>query len=395
MGLNDNSTRLTFGKMSGEQTPEMLRLSLQDLVLRVKICNLGGIEQTLSEALDPPSSKNIKRAIDSLVDVKALTATEDLTPLGRQLARLPLDVFLGKLILLGAIFGCLDAMLAIAAILSSKSPFLVPTGTISQADVARQAFRKGNSDLLTVYNAYCAWRRVCGGSTAMSEQQFCQRNFMSQQTLSNIEDTKSQLTASLADAGFITLNEAEKASLNKVRYWSRKRNFVELPDRYSSNNDNDLILNSVVAWSFYPKLLRREGKGWKIIANNQTVSLHPTSVNKGVERPPQWLSFYHIMQSSNKYYNAHETSPVESFAIALVCGEADFKMYSGVIVVDGNRIRFALDEWKTLLALKTLRLQIRQIMTQAFRSPGRRLSAQQQAWLDVWQKIFSDSKARP
>lgn len=379
--------------MPGEQTPEMLRLSLQDLVLRVKICKLGGIEQTLSESLDPPSSKNIRRAIDSLVDVKALTAAEDLTPLGRQLARLPLDVFLGKMILLGAIFGCLDAMLTIAAILSSKSPFSVPMGTISQADVARQAFRKGESDLLTVYNAYCAWRRVCGGSTAMSEQQFCQRNFMSQQTLTNIEDTKAQLTTSLADAGFIKLNEAEKASLNKVRSWSRKRSFVELPDRYDSNNDNDLILNSVIAWGFYPKVLRREGKGWKNVANNQTVSLHPTSVNKGVERPPPWLSFYHIMQSSSKFYNAHETSPVESFAIALVCGEAEFKMYSGVLVVDGNRIRFALDEWKTFLALKALRVQIRQIMTQAFRSPGCALSAQQQAWLDVWQKIFSDSKA--
>ena len=368
--------------MPGEQTPEMLRLSLQDLVLRVKICKLGGIEQTLSEALDPPSSKNIRRAIDSLIDVKALTAAEDLTPLGRQLARLPLDVFLGKLILLGAIFGCLDAMLTIAAILSSKSPFSVPVGSVSQADAARQAFRKGDSDLLTVYNAYCAWRRVCSGLTAMSEQQFCQKNFMSQQTLSNIEDTKSQLTVSLVDAGFVTLNEAEKASLDRVRYWSRKRSFVEVPDRYS------------IAWSFYPKLLRREGKGWKNVANNQMVSLHPTSVNKGVERPPQWLSFYHIMQSSNKFYNAHETSPVESFAIALVCGEAEFKMYSGVIVLDGNRIRFALDEWKTFLALRALRVQIRQIMTQAFRSPGRGLSAQQQGWLDVWQKIFSDSKVR-
>ena len=377
--------------MPGEQAPEMLRLSLQDLVLRVKICKLGGIEQTLTEALDPPSSKNIRRAIDSLVDVKALTAAEDLTPLGRQLARLPLDVFLGKLILLGAIFECLDAMLTIAAILSSKSPFSVPTGTISQADVARQAFRKGDSDLLTVYNAYCAWRRVCRGLTAMSEQQFCQRNFLSQQTLSSIEDTKSQLTASLADAGFITLNKSEKASLNQIRHWSRQRSFVELPNRYNSNSNNELILNSVIAWSFYPKLLRREGKGWKNVANNQVVSLHPTSVNKGIERPPQWLSFYHIMQSSNRFYNAHETSPVESFAVALICGEAEFKMYSGVIVLDGNRIRFALDEWKAFLAIKTLRVQIRQIMTQAFRSPGRGLSVQQQAWLDVWQKIFSDA----
>ena len=123
--------------------PEMLRLSLQDLVLRIKICKLGGIEQTLSEALDPPSTKNIRRAIDSLVDVKALTATEDLTPLGRQLAKLPLDVFLGKLILLGSVFRTLDATLTIAAILSSKSPFSAPMGARSQADAARLAYKRG------------------------------------------------------------------------------------------------------------------------------------------------------------------------------------------------------------------------------------------------------------
>ena len=132
--------------MAEEQTPEMLRLSLQDLVLRVKICKLDDIEQTLSEALDPPSSKNIGRAIDSLIDVKALTTAEDLTPLGRQLARFPLDVFLGKLILLGSIFQALDAALTIGAILSSKSPFSTPMGARSQADVSRLAYKKGYYD---------------------------------------------------------------------------------------------------------------------------------------------------------------------------------------------------------------------------------------------------------
>lgn len=121
----------------------MLRLSLQDLVLRVKICQLGAITETLSEALDPPSPKNVQRAIDSLIDVKALTNREELTPLGRQLAKLPLDVFLGKLLLLGAIFQCLDEALSIAAILSSKSPFSAPMELRSQADVARLAFRRG------------------------------------------------------------------------------------------------------------------------------------------------------------------------------------------------------------------------------------------------------------
>jgi ATP-dependent RNA helicase DHX29 len=121
----------------------MLRLSLQDLILRVKICNLGGIEQTLAEALDPPSAKNTRRAIEALKEVKALTANEDLTHLGRQLARLPLDVFLGKLILNGAVFKCLDATLSIAAILSCKSPFVATVGAGARNEVARRAFSQG------------------------------------------------------------------------------------------------------------------------------------------------------------------------------------------------------------------------------------------------------------
>ena len=374
--------------MLEEQTPEMLRLSLQDLVLRVKICRLGNIEQTLSEALDPPSSKNIRRAIDSLIDVKALTSSEDLTPLGRRLAGLPLDVFLGKMVLLGAIFGCLDAMLTIAAILSSKSPFSASIGAKSQMDVVRLAFKKGDSDLLTVYNAYCAWRRVCGAN-GMSEYQFCQKNFLSQQTLSSIEELKAQLTTSIMEAGFIRLDDSETAILRQIQAHSRKRFFVQLPARYNKNNDNEMTLNSVIAWSFYPKLLRREGNGWRNTANNQAVSLHPTSVNKGRDCTSQWLSFYHIMQSSNKFYNAHETTSVEDIAIALVCGEADFKMYSGVMVIDGNRVRFSFDDWKTMSAIKALRSQIRQAMAQSFRYPERAVTQQQQAWLDIGEKIFS------
>ena len=373
--------------LAEEQTPEMLRLSLQDLVLRVKICKLGGIEQTLSAALDPPSTKNIRRAIDSLVDVKALTNREELTPLGRQLARLPLDVFLGKLVLIGTIFGCLDAALTIAAILSSKSPFSAPMGSRSQAYAARLAFKKGDSDLLTIYNAYLAWRRICT-SNAMPEYQFCRKNFLNPQTLSNIEDLKAQLAASLADAGFLKLSNSEQGLLGKVGHYSRRRNFVGIPDRYNSNN-YDLMQNTVIAYSFYPQLLKREGKGWRNIANNQSVSLHPTSVNKGMVKASKWLSFYHVMQSSSKAYHAHETSPVEDFAVALICGEAEFKMYAGVIVIDGNRIRFSVDDWKTLIVIKILRTQIRHIIDQSFHYPGRNLSQDQLSWLDIWQKIVS------
>lgn len=108
---------------------------------------MGDIEGTLAEALDPPSAKNIRRAIEALKEVKALTEGEALTPLGRQLARLPLDVFLGKLILYGTMFKCTDAAVSIAAILSCKSPFVTSVGAGPQKDLARRAFSRGKHPL--------------------------------------------------------------------------------------------------------------------------------------------------------------------------------------------------------------------------------------------------------
>ncbi|KAF4342708.1 DNA RNA helicase (DEAD H box family II) [Fusarium beomiforme] len=377
--------------MSDQQTPEMLRLSLQDLAIRVKICKIGGIEETLGDALDPPSAKNIRRAVDALVDVRALTQSEELTPLGHQLARLPLDVFLGKLILYGVIFKCLDMAITVAAILSSKSPFSAPFGQRTQADNSRMAFRRGDSDLLTIYNAYLAWKRVCqSASGGGKEFQFCRKNFLSQQTLINIEDLKGQLLTSLADSGFLSLTEEERRALSRARFSGgrgrRQQQFYDIPRRVNLNSDNDVVSASVIAWSFYPKILVRDTPGSKSLRNigtNQSISLHPSSVNRG-RLDLRWLSYYHIMQS-RAVYHAHEATAVEAFAIALLCGD----MYAGVIVLDGNRGRFAVPDWKTMLVMKVLRTRLRELLTRSFKQPGKLPTAQQEKWLDVWQKIFT------
>ncbi|KAI5462733.1 putative ATP dependent RNA helicase [Mariannaea sp. PMI_226] len=381
--------------MNDQQTPEMLRLSLQDLAIRVKICKIGGIEETLGSALDPPSTKNIRRAIDALVDVRALTAAEELTPLGYQLARLPLDVFLGKLILLGVVFKCLDMAITVAAILSSKSPFNAPFGQKAQADNARMAFRRADSDLLTVYNAYLAWKRVCQSAGGGGKEfQFCRKNFLNQQTLSNIEDLKGQLLTSLADSGFLSLTEEERRTLSRLRFSGgrgrRQQQFFEMPSRVNLNSDNDVISASVIAWSFYPKILVRDlpgSKGLRNIGNNQSISLHPSSVNRNT-RDIKWLSYYHIMQAKSVYH-AHEATATDPFAIALLCGDVRCDMYSGVIVLDGNRGRFAVPDWKTMLVIKVLRTRLRELLTRAFKQPGKLPTAQQEKWMDVWQRLFT------
>ena len=113
---------------------------------------------------------------------------------------------------------------------------------------------------------------------------------------------------------------------SRARYTGRQRQFFTIPERYNINTGSNIVVDSVIAWSFYPKLLAREGKGWRNVANNQAVSLHPTSVNKRSDKPLKWLSFYHIMQARSKYYNAHETSVVEDLAVALLCGDVEFKV---------------------------------------------------------------------
>lgn len=382
-------TRYRFDEMMVEaQTPEMLRLSLQDLVMRVKICKLGDIETTLSQALDPPSSRNIRRAIDALIEVDALTAREELTPLGQQLAKLPLDAQLGKLILYGSIYGCLDFALTVAATLSSKSPFLSPMHAKKQADTVRLGFKRGDSDLLTAYNAYVTWRKICT-TPGMSEYTYCNKNFLSPQNLANIEDLKSQLLVSLGDAGFVTLGPEERQALSKMRHNQRQRNFVALPASASRADDNDDLANSVVAWSFYPKIGKREGKGWRNIANNQTLGLHPTSVNKtSLSADVKYLSFYSIMQSSSRFTNAQETSPVSDFPLVLLAGDAVFHMYAGVIIVDGNRLRIKVRDWRTMAVLKVLRARFREVLARMLRYPGRELGAKLGRWMEIFEAIF-------
>lgn len=377
--------------MAPQQTPEMLRLSLQDLVMRVKICKLGDIEQALSQALDPPSLKNIRRAIDALIDVGALTSSEELTPLGNQLAKLPLDAQLGKLILLSSVFGCLDFALSVAATLSSKTPFVAPMGAKKQADTVRLGFKRGNSDLLTAYNAYSTWRKACT-TPGISEQQFCRKNFLSPINLANIEDLKSQLLASLSDAGFVSLTSNERGALSRVRNSGRgPRSFVAVPASHNSFDANDALLNAVTAWSFYPKLAIREGKGWRNVANSQSLSLHPQSVNKisPAIPPPSYLSFYSIMQSNSRFTNAQETAPVDPFALVLLAGDAKFDLFSGVVVIDGNRLRFKMHSWRTCFAVKVLRSRVKEFLGREFKQPGRAMVPERQkAWMKVFGQVF-------
>lgn len=70
-------------------------------------------------------------------------------------------------------------------------------------------------------------------------------------------------------------------------------------------------------------------------------------------------------------------------------------MYAGVIVLDSNRARFSVPDWKSMLVIKVLRTRLRELLNRSFKTPGKLLTAQHEKWLDVWQMIFSQDFAKP
>lgn len=86
--------------------------------------NSHNLQSVFSRFIEPPHIDSLRASKVRLRDLGALTSDEKLTPLGYHLASLPVDVRIGKLMLFGAIFRCLDPALTIAASLAFKSPFV-------------------------------------------------------------------------------------------------------------------------------------------------------------------------------------------------------------------------------------------------------------------------------
>lgn len=83
-------------------------------------------------------------------------------------------------------------------------------------------------------------------------------------------------------------------------------------------------------------------------------------------------------------------SPSDWPSLFSLCNIANsLQMYSGVLILDGNRARFAAPDWKTMLVMKVLRARLREMLTRSFKNPGKLPTAQQEKWLDVWQQVFS------
>ncbi|HET9959623.1 MAG TPA: ATP-dependent RNA helicase HrpA [Polyangiaceae bacterium] len=126
--------------------PEVLRVGLASVILRMKALGLGAVEEF--PFLDPPAPRAITEGYRVLQELGALNAERELTDAGRRLARLPVDPRIGRMILAGAEYGCLPEVLVVAAALSVQDPRERPRAAEQKADQQHQRFRDERSDFV-------------------------------------------------------------------------------------------------------------------------------------------------------------------------------------------------------------------------------------------------------
>lgn len=110
--------------MDEHMTPEMFRTPLHELALSIKLLCLGSVGQFLSKALEPPPIDAVIEAEILLREMKCLDHHDELTSLGRILARLPVDPRIGKMMVLGAVLYCGDALCTLGAQVMDAHSFL-------------------------------------------------------------------------------------------------------------------------------------------------------------------------------------------------------------------------------------------------------------------------------
>ena len=141
-----------FAERSEFTTPEILRTSLASVILRMAALELGPIVDF--PFLEPPTPRQVEDGYRQLFELGAIDDSRNLTPMGHELARLPVDPRIGRLLVASREFHCLSEMVILAAALSIQDPRDRPQALREASDRAHEEFRDDASDFLQLLNLW-------------------------------------------------------------------------------------------------------------------------------------------------------------------------------------------------------------------------------------------------
>jgi len=246
--------------------PELLRSSLAAVILRALSLGLGKVEEF--PFLDPPIPKAISDGYALLAELGAVDEENALTGTGRELARLPLDPRVGRMLIGGRDEGCLEQVLVVAAALSVRDPRDRPLDKAGAADERHKRFADERSDFLAFLKL---WKFQSEGAS----RRVCRENFLSYMRLREWRDVHAQLRQSAEELG-----------------WKMSSANVEKPDGYRA------LHRALLAGLLGNIGLRDETENNYTGARGIKFWVHPGS---GTKKPGKWIVGAELVETTRLF----------------------------------------------------------------------------------------------
>ncbi len=171
--------------------PEILRTNLASVILQMTALKLGDIERF--PFVEPPENKMIRDGVKVLHEINALDDNERLTQVGRQLAKLPIDPKLARMLLAADKLQCLSEVAIIVSGLSIQDPREKPSDKLQQAESKHLAYRGENSDFLSFLNLWNSFEEKKHSLSSNKLRKYCRDNFLSYIRMREWADVHTQI----------------------------------------------------------------------------------------------------------------------------------------------------------------------------------------------------------
>ncbi|KOR31269.1 ATP-dependent helicase HrpA [Achromatium sp. WMS2] len=216
--------------------PEIQRTNLAAVILQMQALGFGDI--AAFPFLEPPDLRLINDGYRLLWELQAINQDNKITPLGHQLARLPTDPRIGRMLLAAAKNNCLAEVSIIAAALSIQDPRDRPLDNQEAADQIHATFNHNESDFLTLVNLWQFLEREQKNNSKTKQRSLCQQHFLSWARLLEWQDTRKQFLELMHELGI--------SGLSRHKPRKQKTSSVESPQiaviSYKANlQDKDAI----------------------------------------------------------------------------------------------------------------------------------------------------------
>ncbi len=279
--------------------PEVLRVGLAGVILRMKASRLGDVESF--PFLDTPEPRAVTEGYRVLEELGALDADRELTALGKQLARFPVDPRIARMILAAVDYDCLDEMLIVAAALEIRDPRERPRDAEQKADHLHQRFRDAESDFAGLLRLW-AFVEEARNKGSSHLRKTCKQNFLSFNRIREWREVQRQLTTTVKE---LKLRRATRpsphADPNAKRPARRKR-------RRAHDGESTDATRAAPSENLHKALLTgllsrigqydRQKRGY-LGARQTRFSIHPSSAL--AKNPPAWVMAFELVETSQLF----------------------------------------------------------------------------------------------